>query len=503
VKRRIARAVLLNILAVGAGFLSGVIIVPLAIRVLGRDAYGIWVLLTSFSAASGFLSILDLGIQSSIVKFVAGYHATRDMERVNQVFSVGFYLFVGLGFFGASVLILFAQFFLTQVFSIPNALVSLTRFLFYILAVQVLVEFPSLVFSAVVDGVQRYDLQRFVQIGYIITYLVFCLVFLSRGHGLLALSVGMLLLVVVRGIVLTIVALNLMPGLRLTKNFDRALLRHVATFSGQVFLIRLNAVVYNTMDKVIIGSRLSSSVLTEYDIASKLRNVGVASLSFITPQIVPVAAGFNASGDKSRLQEVFIRGTKYQLAICLPVTIIVFVMAADIIRLWIGSDYVYTANLTRLCVSYLFFDAIVVVGYNMMIGMGRIRHLLMIQAITTTAVNLCVSILLTPRVGVSGVMWGTLIGTVLSVGPYLRMYLKALDLSFGRFWREVIRPTYGLAAIFGVVLHFAVNDWMRPPESLLSLCWLGSFALAMYYAAFALFGLGKAERMMLRSSVGI
>ncbi len=498
-RRRFALTTILNVIGVGVGFSASLIITPFALHTLGKEAYGVWVLVTSFSVVSGYLSLLDFGVQSSVVKFVAEHHARQEVGAINQIFSAGLYLFGGLGVLGAIALTLFARLFLTRVFNIPPHLVGVMRLLLYLLAVQTLVEFPGLIFSAVLDGLQRYDLQRMIQIGYVVLYAVILVILLLHGYGLMALSITTLVLAVGRTLIMAILSRRLLPELRLVGRLDMELLRRIAGFSAQVFLIRINAVIYNTMDKVIIGALLTSTLLTDYDIADKLRNVVLVSLSLITPQVVPVTSRLDAAGDRASLQELFLRGTKYQLAMCLPVAVSVLVLAERLIRLWIGPDYAYTANLARLFVSYLFLDAVVVVGQNMMFGMNRVKPLILIQAITQTGINSVVSVVLTPKIGVAGVMWGTLIGTACSVGPYLWLYLRSLDVRWGRFWRESLWPPYSMSALFAVFLY--AGDRLMTPDNIWTLGGLGLVGLAAYGLLFTVFGLSSAERTMLLQAV--
>ena len=494
-RHRLALTSLLNIIGIGLGFVISLIITPFMLRTLGQEAYGVWVLVSAFSVVSGYLSLLDLGLQSAVVKFVAEHHARREVDAINQFYSVGLYLFGGLGVLGAFALILFAQLFLTRVFNIPPDLVEVTRLLLYLLAAQTLIEFPGLIFSAVVDGLQRYDLQRAIQIGHVILYAVLLVTLLLLGYGLVALSMTMLVLAVAKALVLAILARRLLPGLRLVRDFDMGLLRRIANFSGQVFLIRINAIIYNTMDKTIIGALLNTSQLTGYDIANKLRSISIVPISFIAPQVVPAAATLHGAGDQVRLQELFLKGTKYQMAIMVPVIFTVLVLAERFIRLWLGPDYIYLANPARLFVVSVFLDAMIAVGQNMLVGIGRVKPMIWISVVTT-AVNLSLSVILTLKFGIVGVMWGTLVGLALAVGPYFWFFVDSFKVSWARIWREVLWPTYSVGIVAAVLLYTAEKR-LAMLDNIWTLGILGLAGVGVYFLLFWTFSLGGAERKML------
>lgn len=497
-RNRFALASMLNLVSTGLGLVISMTVTPFVLHTLGKEPYGVWVLVTSFSVVSGYLSLLDLGIQSAVIKFVAEHYARHENDKINQVFSAGLYFFVIMGFLGAIVLTLFAQFFLARVFAIPPELVDITRLLLYLLAAQTLIEFPGLIFSAVIEGLQRYDLQRAIQIGAVILYAVLLITLLMYGYGLMALTIPLLVLAIVKSLVMAIIAWQLLPGLRLVRDFDIRLLRSIAIYSWQLFLIRINAVVYNTMDKTIIGAMLNVSQLTSYDIANKFRNITIATLSFINLQMVSATAHVHGGGDRIRLQELFLKGTKYQLAVTVPVVISVLVLVERFINLWIGPDYAYTASLARLFVSSVFLDAIICIGQSMMFSINRVKPVLLISIISC-GINLIVSIILTIKIGVAGVMWGTLIGLALSVIPYLKLFLSSLDLSLKRLWSEVLCPVSLVAIVFTGFLYGA--NQLLISNSLWMLGGIGLCGLAVYGVLFLVLGMGRDERLMVMQTV--
>ena len=59
--------------SLGANILVGVFLSPYIVHRLGDEAYGVWVLIFSLT---GYYGLFDLGIRSSIVRYVAKYSAT-------------------------------------------------------------------------------------------------------------------------------------------------------------------------------------------------------------------------------------------------------------------------------------------------------------------------------------------------------------------------------------------------------------------------------------------
>ena len=72
-KRQILRNVGSSWFALGVNVLVGIFLSPYILHRLGDDAFGLWILIFS---VTGYYGLFDLGIRSSIVRYVAKYSAT-------------------------------------------------------------------------------------------------------------------------------------------------------------------------------------------------------------------------------------------------------------------------------------------------------------------------------------------------------------------------------------------------------------------------------------------
>jgi O-antigen/teichoic acid export membrane protein len=73
-KTQILRNVGSSWFALGVNVMVGIFLSPYIIHHLGDDAFGLWVIIFS---VTGYYGLFDLGIRSSIVRYVAKYSATE------------------------------------------------------------------------------------------------------------------------------------------------------------------------------------------------------------------------------------------------------------------------------------------------------------------------------------------------------------------------------------------------------------------------------------------
>src|SRR5947209_5467022 len=91
-KHAIARNAVWNLLGTGVEAVTGFILAPFLIHTLGATRYGLWIVLGSLA---GYFGLFDLGIRSSIGRYVAYHHGKQDQAGINRVLSAAL-VFLGM-----------------------------------------------------------------------------------------------------------------------------------------------------------------------------------------------------------------------------------------------------------------------------------------------------------------------------------------------------------------------------------------------------------------------
>src|SRR3984885_13716229 len=144
-------------LALGVNICVGVFISPFILHHLGDDAFGLWVLIFSIT---GYYGLFDLGIRSSIVRYVAAYSATRDYTELSRLLSTALLSYSGIGAI-AIFITLGGSFFVDSIFRVPPDFLHTARLLFLIVGTAVALGFPVGIFGGVLDGLQHFYLLNF------------------------------------------------------------------------------------------------------------------------------------------------------------------------------------------------------------------------------------------------------------------------------------------------------------------------------------------------------
>src|SRR5437016_14554383 len=101
--------------ALGINVAVGIFLSPFILHRLGDEAFGIWVLIFS---VTGYYGLFDLGIRSSIIRYVAKYTATDDQDQLNRLVNTAMFSYGGIGLI-AMLITLTASLYLGSIFRIP------------------------------------------------------------------------------------------------------------------------------------------------------------------------------------------------------------------------------------------------------------------------------------------------------------------------------------------------------------------------------------------------
>lgn len=491
--KRVANNAALSGLATTWKVLISFVLTPFLIHSLGSSAYGIWVLMLSFSVY-GYLSLFSLGLQGALVKHVAEYRARNELENTSEVFRAGLLFLSAVGVLAFIVLLVFASLLLERVFHIPSSYVAVSRTLLGIVAAQALFDFPGLAFAGVIEGVQRYDILALLELARSTLFAGAAIISVSNGYGMLSLGIIVLGLSILNTALMALVALRLVPSLCLFGRISYQNCLPTVRLSGKLFLLRLNAVIYSQMDKAILAAMITTTVLSNYDVVARFHSLASLTMGLLSSVLMPTSAALYAAEDSTRLKALFLTGTKYSAALAVPLSLILMILARPLIYFWVGEEYVADSSLVRVALAYTLFWVLVQVGWNIMIGMDKTGAILRIQ-LATTGVNLFLSIVMTSYMGIVGVFLGTLIGNAAAAMCYMCLFLKALGVNATEFVREVIMKVYPQAAVSAIGLQLILL--LRPPGSLVEAVLYGGLGMAAAILLFAISGISHEERRQL------
>jgi O-antigen/teichoic acid export membrane protein len=493
IPRRVAWSTLSNYAGKLATIAAGLVLTPFILHQVGPLSYGLWVLVGS---VVGYGTLLDLGISSAVVKYVAEYRARGQADQARQLIATALWLYAGLGLVVILLSALAAPLF-PQLFQVPPAERQTAAWLVLLAGVGTGLGLPCSTSGAVLRGLHRFDLQNLLVLASALLSTLGTIAVLLLGGGILGVMVVSILVMLVLQAPAIWLVHHAAPEVGFSwRAASWARVRPVLGFSSWLFAVNAAGRVQTKSDEIVIGWFLPVAAVTPYALANKLSDVALMLADQFMKVLLPLASELHAGGDLARLRALYLTSTRLTLAILVPVGGTIAVLAGPLLTAWVGAAYSEYAYLVVILLLADIIGASQWPAASVLQAIARHR-VLAVTAVASAAVNLALSILLLSRVGLAGVALGTLIPTAVgSVGFVLPYTLRVLGVSSAEFVRKVLAPSL-LPAMPMAGLTLALM-WTGRPESLAGVCGLAALALGTYAVTYLCLGASEFERRTYR-----
>lgn len=438
----------------------GFVLSPIVVHSLGNTGYGLWTLVLSLT---GYFGLLDLGIRSSVGRFVARYLALEDHRKVNSTVSAAMVMLGAGGLLALIATVVMVQFFFGY-FKVEPQYIASGRLALLITGLNMSALLPLGVFSAMLMALERFDVISGVTIVGELTRAALVVCSLRMGYGLVTLALISLLITASEYSAMMVFAKLLYRPLKLNfRLVDRFGLRELFGFSFYRFIwIVANQLIFYS-DSIVIGVFLGAASITYYAIAGSLINYGRNIVSLVTDTMAPVAARMDAKEDREGLQRLMVTGTKVSLLVAMPLCLGFLFLGRHFITLWMGKDYASSAIYLVVLTIPQFGSLSQYTSALILAGMAKHRALAYF-ALAEGVVNLILSIILVQKIGLVGVAWGTVIPDVICTTVVVPLYtLNILGLSVRRYIIDAyMRPVLCGAPV--IVLGYALSRLIETPS---------------------------------------
>lgn len=442
-------AIAVNAAANWTGFASQVVVAffvtPILVHGLGDRRYGIWALVESIIA---YLTLFDLGLAASLVRYVAKFEASEDQNGLNRVFSATVLAFTIAGVAALAIALALALPW-ARPLGVPVDLARDTRWLLVLLGGKLAVGLPMSAFSAVLDGLGRFAARTAVRTGGLLARTALMLAVLEAGGGLVELVAVVVAVTIAEDLALGVLVWRYLPALRLRLVLaDRATFRLIGGYSIHAFLVMVAGRVSFQTDALVIGALLAPQYITFFAVAARLVEYSKSSLRAITTVLTPAVSELEARGDQRAIHRVLIDGTRYVLYLIMPVQVGLLILGRDFLKLWMGLEYVKHSFPTLAILSLpLAMTISQSISGRILYGIGRLGWFAwaaMLQALA----NLLLSVALAGPFGIEGVAWGTVIPNII-FNVALSMYISSVvGVSFADYLRRTLpRPLISAACL--------------------------------------------------------
>ncbi|HUO26866.1 MAG TPA: oligosaccharide flippase family protein [Candidatus Aquilonibacter sp.] len=449
--------------SLGINIVVGILLSPFILHRLGDTAFGIWVLIFSIT---GYYGLFDLGVRSSIIRYVSRFTAMHDTEATAKLINTSLFAYSCIGVLSFLITIVGALHF-DSLFHVSPELQSSTRWLFLIVGTSVSLGFPLGIPGGILQGLQRFYILNWTNVATALLRAALVVFFLDRGYGLLTVGMITVILPLLASVVRGVIVLHLLPVPFGWRYINRETFREIANYSGITLIVILASQLRFQTDEIIIGTFLSAAAITYFNIGARIVDYAIQTVLSLAQIFAPMSSESDAVGDQDRLRKIFLAGNRFCAFIMFPICAILIILGKSVIEVWVGAKYVsqsYPVLLVILIPSTLFFAQ--ASSGRILFGVGKHRTWAIVSVIEGFS-NLILSILLVRPYGIVGDAWGTAIPLTCSAVLFFPAHLcRLLGVRMKTFLREAFELPLLLcvplvAALLGIKRIFIAHNYWQ------------------------------------------
>lgn len=471
------------------GLLAMLVILTVLARRLSLTELGVYGIVSSLA---GYLLVIQNAIAGAALKSMSA--ALSDEDRAGA-FSTAVALYVAAGATTGVVVALIGSG-VTLGLDLSPGLQRQGVIGAALIGVVTAVGFPATAYRDAMRASQLFARTAALEIVGLIAYacLVLGLVFAEAPLSVVIAASGTIPLLA-GALCLTAVKVARLPYAFSPARIDRAHAREMLRLGGYLGVTELAAVVIYALDRVILGLFRSAATVGLYEGPVRVHNLIRAVNGALSVTVLPTASSYVAGGDDRRLRELVVRGSRYTLALIVPLTVTAMVLGGDILAVWLGDEFREGGAALAILVSYWLVNASLGVIGPLLVAVGRARKVAQ-YAWAVALMNLVLSLALTPSLGLVGVTLGTTIPYLIVYPVVLRLALSIVPVRVSELARESWLPAYSLGIVLAALL--SVAQLTLDLGRLVPLAAVALTALAAYWTAYFVLWMRPDERRLVR-----
>jgi O-antigen/teichoic acid export membrane protein len=435
--------------------LVGIIYVPILLKFMGKDEYGLYQLLGSVIS---YFSMMDFGISTAITRYYTKFNSKNEKIKKENLLSMGFGVY-GIITVLIVVIGIFFYFSFENIFmaSLTSIQLKNAKIIYLILLANILVTIPTNVFTSVITAHERFIFLRLLSIIQIFFQPFVVIAVMTVSPTAVAMVVIQTLFNFL-SIFLKIYYSFKKLKLKIKFNyFDKELFLKIIKFSFFIFLTFLMDQIFLRSNQVILGIMANTAVVAIYSAAAQIHNGYMSISTAINGIFLPKITKMITNKCKiEELSKIFIKIGRIQFLLLSCVLTGFINFGQQFIAIWVGSGFEETYTITLCLIIPFTIDLIQNIGLIILQAQNKYAFRA-IAFLGMAIINITTASYFAKKFG--GVGCGIITGISFLIENLVFMniyYAKFIKLDIKLFWKEIIKiliPSV-FCCTFGYLLNY-------------------------------------------------
>ncbi len=336
-KQKIVRGVGWSTVALFAQAIYGFISVPILLHYFGNQQYGIIGLATSINF---YMQIMDLGLNSTNVRFFSAWLAEDDYDKTNRLFQTSLAMYSVIAFINTAVILILSQF-SGYIFNLDAEEDAILKTLLLIIAFSCIVNWLCACLDQLIAGTENVAWLK--KRALFTKTIQFCILF-STIYFHLSISFFFFCssFVLIFAIPLSIWKIRKeAPFVSFLPKIDMSVLKEILPYFLSIFSFSIFQYSFDNLRVVLLGMQGTVESITDFRIMNGMVSVVATVGGIFLNVLLPSTSRMVAKANKDAIENVTYAGSKYISIILCFCSFGMMSVAAEMITIYVGKAYLH------------------------------------------------------------------------------------------------------------------------------------------------------------------
>lgn len=489
-------AIIISYLSIFINMGISLLLTPMYLHALGIETYGLYQMIY---AIASYILILDFGIGTVLIRFIAEFREKRDANREESIIS---YCAI-LSLIIITCVLILGRILDSRLESIYTNLtageLALAHRIFQYLIVTIMLTIVERYCEGIVMANEQFSVAKLICIVKLLFKLALAILLLSGNAGILAILYADLFSTAISAGFLSVHSFyRLKCRIRLHKP-EKALLASAGLFVAAFGLQSVTAYVNNSLGKTLLGAFLGKTETAVYSLSMTFITIFNMLPTAITGVFLPMATRKVVHNESSRsLTEMVVETGRVQFAVCGGFIAGFSLLGRDFIKIWAGTNINEIWLIALIIMLPNMIPLIQGMCINILDAMNRrmARSLILLAA---TIINMVLTYGLIKAIGIWGAPVGTAISYLVGYGVLMNMYYhKKIGLEVSYMFKGIF---FGVTKAIGLAIILTSPLLLWECRSYLTFIVKGTVFTLIYTVLLYYIGINAKEKAMIRSLI--
>lgn len=365
--KAIAKNSILNLIGYIIPSLVAIMLIPIIVRELGEERFGI---LTLSWIIIGYAGFLDFGIGRGLTKIVSEKIGRNQIDSIPEVFWSSMFLMLIITI-AASIIVILLIPELINIFKISTHLITETQNSFYLLALSIPIVATTASLRGFLEAYQKFGIINILRVVLGISTFILPIFILLFTNNLFWIVFSLAATRAILWFLYLFQCIEVNKSLKNKISFNFNAIKPILKFSIWISIANIINPIILYSDRFLIASLINASALTyystPYEVITKLVFIPWA----ITGVLFPIfSASYNTESNVSK--KIFIRGAKFIFLFLYPIIFLVVTFSYEGMQIWLNEKFAIHSSFVLKCLAVgVLFNSLATVPDNFFQGIGK------------------------------------------------------------------------------------------------------------------------------------